>query len=348
MNPEKHVTIPLPDPVLRQGLVRRLHRRAVVSGSLVLPAVPAMIDDYVEMCARIFMGVGVPFNDDQLSYLRAVLEGQLAAAFVASPRSEIVITYDSPIGLTLNYHVKAQWASLESTYDHWVATRQPPYFGTEPDARVWALVAAVKDPADCPILDIGAGTGRNTLPLARRGHSVDAVELVPKFADVIRGEVERESLAVRIILHDVFDSSQDLRRDYGLILLSEVVSDFRNLDQFRAVFMLASERLAAGGVLVLNTFLARDGYTPDAAARELSQQCYSAIFTREEIAIAVAGLPLVLESDDSVHDYEKSHLPTNAWPPTSWYENWVSGLDVFDVPREASPIELRWLVYRKG
>lgn len=329
-------------------MVRRLHRRTVASGSLVLPAVPAMIDDYVEMCARIFMGVGVPFNDDQLSHLRVVLEGQLAAAFAASPRSEIVITYDSPIGLTLNYHVKAQWASLESTYNHWVATRQPPYFGTEPDARVCALVAAVKDPADCPILDIGAGTGRNTLPLARRGHSVDAVELVPKFADVIRGEVERESLAVRIILRNVFDSTQDLRRDYGLILLSEVVSDFRNLDQFRAVFKLASERLATGGVLVLNTFLARDGYTPDAAARELSQQCYSAIFTREEIANAVSGLPLVLESDDSVHDYEKADLPATAWPPTSWYENWVSGLDVFDVAREASPIELRWLVYRKG
>ena len=170
----------------------------------------------------------------------------------------------------------------------------------------------------------------------------------PKFADVIRGEAERESLAVRVIQRDAFSSSKDLRWDYRLILLSEVVSDFRNTDQFRAVFMLAAERLATGGVLVLNAFLAREGYTPDAAARELSQQCYSAIFTREEIAVAAVGLPLVLESDDSVHGYEKAHLPATAWPPTSWYESWVSGLDVFDIPREASPIELRWLVYRKA
>jgi 2-polyprenyl-3-methyl-5-hydroxy-6-metoxy-1,4-benzoquinol methylase len=348
MNPKEDVTILPPDLAWRPGMLRRLHRRAVASGSIVLPAVPAMIEDYVEMCARVFMGVGVPFNDDQLGHLRVVLEGQLAAAYAASPRSEIVITYESPVGLTVNYHVKAQWASLESAYDHWVATRQPPYFGTEPDARVCELVAAANDPANFPILDIGAGTGRNTLPLARRGHSVDAVELAPKFADVIRGEAERESLAVRVIQRDAFSSSKDLRWDYRLILLSEVVSDFRNTDQFRAVFMLAAERLATGGVLVLNTFLAREGYTPDAAARELSQQCYSAIFTREEIAVAAAGLPLVLESDDSVHEYEKSHLPATAWPPTSWYENWVSGLDVFDVPRETSPIELRWLVYRKA
>ena len=62
---------------------------------------------------------------------------------------------------------------------------------------------------------------------------------------------------------------------------------------------------------------------------------------------AVAGQPLELISDESVHDYEKDHLPPQGWPPTSWYVNWVSGLDVFDVPREDSPIELRWLVYRK-
>ena len=67
----------------------------------------------------------------------------------------------------------------------------------------------------------------------------------------------------------------------------------------------------------------------------------------DEIAAAAAGLPLELESDDSVYDYEKAHLPATAWPPTSWYAGWVSGQDVFDVPREASPIELRWLGYRK-
>jgi precorrin-6B methylase 2 len=276
-----------------------------------------------------------------------VLEAQLAVAFAASPRSEIVITYDSPMGLTVNYHVKAQWSSLEAAYDNWMATRQPPLFGTEPDARVWALATAATDPTDFPILDVGAGTGRNALPLARRGHPVDAVEQAPMFAATIRQEAERESLSVRVIERDVFATTNDLRRDYRLILLSEVASDFRSSDQLRGVFALAAECLVPGGLLVFNTFLARDGYTPDAAARELGQQCYTAIFTRAEIAAAAAGLPLDLESDDSVYDYEKSHLPATAWPPTSWYEGWVGGQDVFDVPREASPIDMRWLVYRK-
>ena len=335
------------EPSLRPAMARRLHRRAVVTGSIVLPAVPGMIDDYVTMCDRVFTGIGVSFNAEQLAQLRAVLEGQLAVAFAASPRSEIVITYDSPMGLTVNYHVKAQWSSLEAAYDNWMATRQPPLFGTEPDARVWSLATAASDPAGFPILDVGAGTGRNALPLARRGHPVDAVEQAPTFAATIRQEAERESLPVRVIERDVFATTDDLRRDYRLMLLSEVASDFRTTDQLRGVFALAAECLATGGLLVLNAFLAKSGSTPDAAARELGQQCYTAIFTRAEIAAAATGLPLDLESDDSVYDYEKSHLPATAWPPTSWYEGWVSGQDIFDVPRDASPIELRWLVYRK-
>ena len=127
-----------------------------------------------------------------------------------------------------------------------------------------------------------------------------------------------------------------------------MVSDFRTTEQLRLLFELAARHLAPGGRLVFNAFLARHGYTPDDAAVELGQQCYTMIFTRAEMAGAAAGLPLELVADDSVYDYEKNHLADDAWPPTSWYPDWVSGLDVFDVEREASPIDMRWLVYRKS
>ena len=98
---------------------------------------------------------------------------------------------------------------------------------------------------------------------------------------------------------------------------------------------------------MFNAFLARHGYTPDDAARELGQQVYTSIFTRHEMSTAAAELPLELVADDSVYEYEKAHLPDGAWPPTGWYAEWVSGLDLFDVEREHCPIEMRWLVYRK-
>ncbi len=329
---------------------RRMKRQAVATGSITLPAVPGMLEDYVDICADTFASIGVTFSEDETAHLRNVLKIQLQQAFEATSRSQIVVTYESPIGNAVSYHVKAQWLSVDAAYNNWVATREPPLFGTQPDARVWALAASATDPSDFPVLDIGAGTGRNSLALARRGHPVDAVEMSEKFADIIRSEAEAESLDVRVIERNVFAADQDhaegLRGDYGLILLSEVVSDFRSVEEVRSMFELAARCLAPGGRLVFNVFLPRHDYVPDNAARELGQQFYTSIFTYSEVADAAAQAGLYLEADDSVYDYEKANLPDGAWPQTSWYADWVSGRDVFDVPRAESPIEMRWLVYR--
>lgn len=212
---------------------------------------------------------------------------------------------------------------------------------------MWALAGETADPASHRVLDIGAGTGRNALALARRGHPVDAVEMSRKFAQIIRYEAERESLDVRVIERDVFATVEGLRRDYQLMVLSEVVPDFRTAQQLRDMFELAAGCLASEGRLVFNAFVARDGYTPDDAAREFGQQCNTMIFTRDEVTAAAARLPLVLVADDSAYEYEKTHLPEGAWPPTGWYENWANGLDLFDVAPQDSPIELRWLVYQR-
>lgn len=333
----------------RAALSRRLCRRTLARGTFTLPAVPGMVDECLQMCLDSFAAVGVYFTGEEVTQLRAAIDSQSKLAFAASPRSTIVVTWDSEVGSAgANYQIQPESLSLGQAYDNWVATRTPPYFGTEPDARVWDLAAESGDPAAAPVLDIGAGTGRNALALARRGHPVDAVEMTPTFADIIRADAARDGLPVRVLQRDVFTTMADLRRDYQLIVLSEVVSDFRSTGQLTAVFELAAHCLAPGGRLVFNIFLARPGYVPDAAARQLGEQCYTAMFTRDELAQAAAMMPLELVADDSVYDYEQEHLPDGAWPPTGWYPDWVSGLDVFEVPREQSPIEMRWMVYRKA
>lgn len=336
-----------PTPSLTAAMNRRFYTRSEAKGEITIPAVPSMIDEYVKMCATLFAGMGRAFFDDELAHLRTVLESQLAEAYAASPRSSIVISFNAPVGPTLHYEVHTRWWTLAEACDNWTQTRTPPLFGTEPDARIWALAQETADPRMCRVLEIGAGTGRNALPLARRGHPVDVVELTPKFAEMIRSQAEQESLAIRVIVRDVFATMDDLRSDYDLIVLSEVVPDFRTTQQLRGLFELAGRCLAPGGHLVFNAFLAHSDYTPDQAAREFGQQVYSNMFTRHEMSAAAAGLPLELVADDSVYDYEKEHLPEGAWPPTGWYADWVSGLDVFPVGRAASPIELRWLVFQK-
>ncbi|WP_044511815.1 class I SAM-dependent methyltransferase [Mycobacterium simiae] len=336
------------DPAtLHAAMVRRLYRRSMTEGQIHLPAVPSMLDDYVTMCENLFASLGIQYTAEETAQLRKVLQNELAKAFNASSRSNIVIQYSCPFGTTLNYRIKPQWATIAADYDSWVATREGPLFGTEPDARVWALATETTDPATFRVLDVGAGTGRNALALARRGHPVDAVELSGKFADIMRAAAQREALTVNVIQSDVFVAMEGVRGDYQLVVFSEVVPDFRTTQELRGMFELAGQCLAPGGHLVFNAFLPHDGYTPDAAARELGQQCNTAIFTRAEVTQAAAEFPLELVADDSAYEYEKTHLPEGAWPPTAWFDGWASGLDVFDVDRANSPIELRWLVYRK-
>jgi SAM-dependent methyltransferase len=333
--------------MLRQALARRLYRRAVAEGQIALPAVPGLLDEYLTMCQNLFASLGIRHTAQQSAQLKAALQRELKKGFRASSRSNIVISFDTPFGTGLNYRVKAEVSTIAVEYDHWVATREGPLFGTEPDARVLALAGEAADSGTYRVLDIGAGTGRNALALARRGHPVDAIEMAPKFAEIIRSETQRDSLAVRVIESDVFTAMEGVRDEYQLIVASELVPDFRTTRELRGMFELAAECLAPGGCLVFNTFLAREGYTPDDAAREFGQQCNSTIFTRDELTNAAAELPLGLIADDFAYEYEKTHLPEGAWPPTAWFEGWAHGLDVFDVERAESPIELRWLVYQK-
>ncbi|HET7072596.1 MAG TPA: class I SAM-dependent methyltransferase [Mycobacterium sp.] len=333
--------------MLRDAMVSRLYRRSMAEGRITVPAVPGLLDEYVQLCGNICASLGVAYTPEQSVYLRSVLEAELAKAFKASQRSDIVISFQVPFGTNLNYRVKAEWRTVGDDYDHWVAVRPPPLFGTEPDARVVVLAGEAADPATHRVLDVGAGTGRNALALARLGHPVDAVEIAPKLADIIRSEAESESLGVHVIQSDVFTAVEGVHDEYQLMVLSEVVPDFRTTHELRGALELAADCLAPGGCLVFNTFLACPGYTPDDAAVQLGQQCNTMIFTRDELTNAVAGLPFELVSDDSAYEYEKAHLPEGAWPPTGWFDGWASGLDVFDVEREDSPVELRWLVYRK-
>jgi SAM-dependent methyltransferase len=334
--------------MLHEAMIRRLYRRSVAEGQIRVPAVPGLIDEYVQICGNICATLGVWHMAEQSSQLRTVLEAELAKGFKASPRSDVVISFHAPFGTGVNFRVQAEWRTLDADYDEWVVLRSPPLFGTEADARVLALAAEAADPATYRVLDVGAGTGRNALALARRGHPVDAVEMAAKLAEVMRAEAEIESLGVQVIQSDVFTAMEGVRGEYQLMVVSEVVPDFRTTHELRGLFELAADCLAPDGRLVFSAFLPREGYVPDAAALQLGQQCNTMIFTHGEMARAVAGLPLELDADDSAYEYEKAHLPEGGWPPTGWFEGWANGLDVFDVEPGDSPIELRWLVYRKA
>jgi len=334
----------------RTALIAGLNRRIRTEGELSFPAAPALLDVYLRRLLALFANMGKPFSRTERAALREMLAPRLQDGFALSPHSRVHIKWqaEAPPGAGVDYRVWLETGTVEAEYDHWLVSREPPLFGTSPDAKLLHVAGALDRSRQHRVLDIGAGTGRNTFALARVGLIVDALEPTPAFCEALRSAARAERAPIEVIEASLFSPKLALRgARYSLIVCSEVTSHFRGVEELRTLFERAARWLRPGGSLLLNAFVANSTFEPDALARELSQLAWSTIFTRKDLARATRGLSLSRLSDESVHDYEKAHQPPENWPPTSWYESWSRGLNCFRAKRGAAPMELRWLHYRK-
>jgi SAM-dependent methyltransferase len=336
---------------LEQAMLQRLPRRLLVKGEMQLPAVPALLEHYVQIFDRLWESIGRKFAPLELDEFRTSLSARLEQAFAVSASSRVLVTYESdpPPKTSLTWKVAALGATFADEYQHWVDTRTPPLFGKYADAKAVDVARSLGAPPEVTILDVGAGTGRNCLPLAREGFVVDALEPAPALCKILRDNAAADGLSVGIVEGNILDAElAPPRASYRMLLLSEVVaSHFRGPEQLRRLFAVAARWLEPGGVLLFNAFLADAPYEPDAIARQLSQVMWCVLFTREDLEQAIDGLPFEREADVAAAAYEREHLPQGQYPSTGWYEGWCGGQDLFDLPAERAPMQLRWLVYRK-
>ena len=115
--------------VVRDGLTGRLNAKIVTEGSITLPAVPALLDDYTDRLTGIFAALGRSFTAEERAHLRSILENLLSEAYGRSQRSTITVTYRSVVAGPLSYTVTTHCMTIEEAYHHWIATREPPLFG---------------------------------------------------------------------------------------------------------------------------------------------------------------------------------------------------------------------------
>lgn len=338
--------------VLRQAMLRRLPRRVSGHGQVVLPAIPALLEHYVQNLGSIFAALGRPFSEQELDHVRGILRNKISEGFTASPFAKVIIDYatDAPPSTALSYTISLSVFTIADEYTGWVQNRTPPLFGAHPDAKIMAVARSLGEPREVSVLDIGAGTGRNTLPLAEAGFPTDAVELAPALAQILRQEIMQKALSSQVYEGDALDPALGLpTAHYRLVVLAEVVaSHFRSVTQLRQLFEVAEKLLLPGGVLLFNMFLTSSGYKPDALARELSESMWCCVFTRHELDEAASDLAFTRVSDESTYEFEHEHLPESAWPPTGWFAEWARGQDLFDLPADKTPLELRWIAYRRN
>ncbi len=334
---------------LQNSVLYKLNQRTFARGEITFPCLPHFVDSYISKITGLFTTLQKPFSSAEVDNLRQMLAKRMEEGFRASPHSYVTFRYQpaQPPQTGFVCQVSVSGSSIAQQYNTWVSARKPPLFGTYPDAKLMAVVRELGDPASTPILDVGAGTGRNSIALAQLGHPVDAVELTPAFAQQIRDAATEKSLPITVTEGDILDPLVRMQPShYQLALVSEVISHLRDVDQVRLLLAKMCDFLRPGGLLLFNLFLTVEGYELTEEVREWGLMAFSSILTPTELSGAMDRLPLQFLSEESVYDYEKAHLPADGWPPTGWFQNWSTGRDVFPL-QEQPPISLRWILCRR-
>ncbi|GAA4253358.1 methyltransferase domain-containing protein [Azospirillum formosense] len=107
-----------------------------------------------------------------------------------------------------------------------------------------------------PVLEIGCGTGRLTIPLARAGHEVWAVDVSAAMLDQLRAKLAREAPEVQARVHPVRQDATMLDlpvRDFQLAAIPfNVLMLIPEMAAERRALAAAAAHLAPGGTLALD------------------------------------------------------------------------------------------------
>jgi len=336
--------------VCRSSIVDLNREKASSEGVISLPCIPQARSLYEGRLAHVFSALGHPLEPKEVEQIGQKLEQKLRLGFEQSPYSRLIVRYarnpQAPREFLCGIEVLEQ--SIDDRARSLVGNDDRLLFGSAADAKVRDIAAKLQ-PEHGPVLDIGAGTGRNAIALARSGFAVDAVDLSAAFLERLSETARQESLSVNTIKGDILDPEWTPERDrYQWVVAASVLPHLKTVEQLGQVMSKLCDSLRSPGQLLVNLFISKDDYEPDPLVLELAHVLDSFLVTRSQWEATIAPLPLQVISDESVVDYEKNHLPPENWPPTPWFQNWATGRRLFPVEQGKPPTELRWILLQKS
>lgn len=131
----------------------------------------------------------------------------------------------------------------------------------------WCYLAAYLPPTS-QILEIGAATGGYTLPLAKAGHTITAVDMSETLLEWNRKRISDAGLADRVsyISADARDLAAITKTDYDAVLLMGPLYHLVIEADRQTALRQASARLQPGG-LIVSAFISRFGFLSDMLSR---------------------------------------------------------------------------------
>jgi SAM-dependent methyltransferase len=124
------------------------------------------------------------------------------------------------------------------------------------DLPLWLELASQLAGDDRALLDVGAGTGRVTIPLARAGHHVCALDLDPALLSEL--ELRAAGLPVETLCADARDFELPGRRFPLIVVPMQTVQLLGGRDAHLSFFRRARSHLAEGGLIAVAIAVAED------------------------------------------------------------------------------------------
>jgi SAM-dependent methyltransferase len=123
---------------------------------------------------------------------------------------------------------------------------------------------------DGAVLELGCGTGRIALPLARAGHRITGVDSSAQMLAVFRDKLAAEPQNVQrnVALVEGSMEGTDLGEQFGLVTMPfRAFQHMLTVEQQQAALATVARNLAPGGLYVFNAFMPNLGYIVDAMRR---------------------------------------------------------------------------------
>ena len=106
-----------------------------------------------------------------------------------------------------------------------------------------------------PVLEIGCGTGRISLPIAREGIAVTGIDISPRMIAVAQAKAAKRGLSERCVFQSGDMATLELAERFPLVTMP--FRSFQSMlspEEQRQALGRARERLAPGGLFVMDTF----------------------------------------------------------------------------------------------
>ena len=161
------------------------------------------------------------------------------------------------------------------------------------DMALWRELAAA---ARGPILDVGAGTGRVALDLARRGHEVVALDIDPALLGELERRARADGLRVHTIVADAADFALD-ERHFALVMAPMQTVQLLRPAARRGFMRCARAHLAPGGLVAIALVDALETFDDEHVVLPLPDQLVldGTLYSSQPVALRDHGDSVTIE-----------------------------------------------------